>query len=346
MPASFVGRFAPRLRRSLLGAGIAGAAVGCSPATVLPPDPPFDPIEYQRDFDRWRAGRTRSIGGPDGWTTLIGLFWLDGATFTVGSDSASDIVLPAGHVPERLGTLHVAEGLVRFDAAKGATVWRDGTAVDTITLRSDRDGKPTVLRSGGVTLRVIERSGQLALRVKDTASPDRLGFTGLSYFPVDSSLRVAGVLRRHSKPRTVKVGTVTGQVEEYASPGVVEFALGGRRLSLLAVQQPGSKSLFIIFRDSTSGKETYQAARFLQAPWPDSAGVTTLDFNRAYNPPCAFSAYSTCPLPPAENILPVAVRAGERRYGGGKGVAAKRVAAESRGLSVAAAGRGAAARER
>ncbi|MDX2060837.1 MAG: DUF1684 domain-containing protein, partial [Gemmatimonadales bacterium] len=187
--------------------------------------------------------------------------------------------------------------------------------------------RPTVIRSGGLSLRVIDRGGRLALRVKDSAAPERLGFRGLDYFPVDSASRVRARLVPHVRPHSLKVTNILGQPEEYPSPGILSFRLNGRRFELIAAQQPGDSALFIIFRDSTSLTETYQAARFLSAPPPDRDGNTILDFNRAYNPPCAFTAFSTCPLPPPENVLATAIRAGEKRYAGALGYLPSSVAA-------------------
>lgn len=308
----------------------AGLLLLAACATRSPAPVAFDRTTYQADYAAWRAKRLDAIAGPDGWATLVGLHWLDRDRLTLGADSGNAIVLPAGHAPPHLGTLDIVARRVRFAAAPGISVRRDTLPglVDTVALQSDSGHRrPTVIRSGGLSLRVIDRGGRLALRVKDTAAPERLGFRGLDYFPIDSASRVTARLVPHATPHTLKVTNILGQPEEYPSPGILSFDLNGRRFELIAAQEPGDSTLFIIFRDSTSLTETYQAARFLGAAAPGPDGITILDFNRAYNPPCAFTAFSTCPLPPPENILATAIRAGEKRYAGQHGYQAPSVTA-------------------
>jgi hypothetical protein len=190
-----------------------------------------------------------------------------------------------------------------------------GAPVDTAALQTDANGaKPTILEAGSVTLRIIDRSGKLALRVKDTLHPSRAAFTGLEYFPVDTSWRLRARLVPHDEPKTLEVIDVLGQVQTYESPGALEFRHAGETYRLDAAIEPGTEDLFVMFRDRTSADDTYPAGRYVYAPLPDSTGATVLDFNRAYNPPCAFTALATCPLPPRQNLLPIPIRAGELRY--------------------------------
>jgi uncharacterized protein len=273
-----------------------------------------DPAAYEAELAAWKQSRIGSVAGPDGWTTLAGLHWLDSTSYTVGSDSGSGIVLPA-NAPRVLGLVERTAGAVRFDAAPKAGVRIGGAPVDTTLLQTDANGaRPTVLEAGSVTLRVIERSGRLALRVKDTLHPSRAAFTGLEYFPVDTSWRVRARLVPHNDPTTIKVIDVLGQVQTYESPGALEFWHAGKTYRLDAVIEPGVKDLFVMFRDRTSADESYPAGRYVYAAVPDSTGYTVLDFNRAYNPPCAFTALATCPLPPRQNLLPIPIPAGELRY--------------------------------
>jgi uncharacterized protein (DUF1684 family) len=179
---------------------------------------------------------------------------------------------------------------------------------------------PTVLRSGSVTYRLIERGGKVALRVKDSSYVLRTDFKGLTYFPLDTSLRVLAHLVPHATPRTLRILNVIGQTEEYRSPGLLEFTIGGVPQQITAsFEGKDTTQYFLIFRDATAKDSTYPAGRFMYATPVDSAGNTILDFNRAFNPPCAFTAFATCPLPPAENVLQVAIRAGEKRYAGPHG---------------------------
>jgi uncharacterized protein (DUF1684 family) len=214
----------------------------------------------------------------------------------------------------------IANDIVRFVAAAGVDVRADSTRIDSAQVNSDKSPRPTVLRAGSMTFRVIERGGRLALRVKDSSYVLRHEFKGLEYFPLDTALRVQARLVPHASPRTVRILNVLGQTEEYASPGMLEFTIAGRPYRLAATYEGRDTSqYFVIFRDETRRTTTYPAGRFLYAAPAGTNGYTVLDFNRAFNPPCAFTAFATCPLPPAENMLGVSISAGERRYAGPHG---------------------------
>jgi hypothetical protein len=296
------------------------ALAACTKAPVAPTKPAVDSATYAADTKAWRVKRLDAIAGPDGWSTLAGLFWLDSAAYTIGSGPNSTIALPADHTPATFGTLRIAGEVGHFAAAKGVTVTSDSARVDTLTLVNDKGAKPTVLRSGSVTYRVIERGGRQAIRVKDSAYVLRTDFKGLEYFPLDTALRVLAHLVPHPTPRTLRILNVIGQTEEYTSPGVLEFTVAGKPYRITAsFEGKDTTQYFLIFRDATSRDSTYPAGRFMYATPVDSAGYTILDFNRSYNPPCAFTAFATCPLPPKENVLDVAIKAGELRYKGPHG---------------------------
>lgn len=301
---------------------LAAAAIlsACSGTPAVPVKPAVDSIAYATDTKAWRVKRLDAIAGPDGWSTLAGLFWLDSARYTIGSAEQSTIKLPTDHTPAVFGTLTRADSIVRFVAARGVGAMVDSTRVDTATLHTDKAPTPTVLRAGSVTYRVIDRGGRLALRVKDSSYVLRREFKGLEYFPLDTALRVYARLVPHPTPRTLRILNVIGQTDEYRSPGTMEFTVAGKRYRITAsFEGNDTTQYFLIFRDETSRTTTYPAGRFMYASLADSAGYTILDFNRAYNPPCAFTAFATCPLPPAENVVPVALLAGEKRYAGPHG---------------------------
>ncbi|MDX2192069.1 MAG: DUF1684 domain-containing protein [Gemmatimonadales bacterium] len=310
------------MRRPVRGAAVAALLVppllaACGTIDDPLPTPPFDRAAYEADTRAWRQKRLDAIAGPDGWATLAGLVFLDSGAYTVGSAPGSGILLPAGHAPAHVGSLSVRGELVTFTPAPGAEVWRDSGRVRApLALLDDRPGPPTVLRTGSVTLRVLERAGRRALRVKDSLAPSRTAFKGFTYFPVDSSWRVAARLRPHDSPRTLKVINVLGMPEEFESPGMLEFHIGGKAYSLIAARERGDTNYFVIFRDSTSLTSTYPAGRFMHAIPVRDDHTTVLDFNRAFNPPCAFTTFATCPLPPPENALAVSIPAGEQRYAG------------------------------
>jgi uncharacterized protein (DUF1684 family) len=296
-------------------------AAACQRAAVPTAKAPVDSTAYADDTRAWRVKRLDAIAGPDGWSTLAGLFWLDSTAYVIGSDaSTSTIVLPADNSPPTVGTLQRTPAGIVFRSATGVQAMVDSTRVDSVTMHNDKSATPVVLRIGSVTYRVIERGGREALRVKDTAYVLRREFKQLEYFPLDTSLRVQARLVPHAAPRTVRILNVLGQVEEYASPGILEFSAGGTMHRLAATfEGKDSTQYFVIFRDATSKDSTYPAGRFMYATLADNAGYTILDFNRAFNPPCAFTAFATCPLPPAENVISVALRAGEKRYAGPHG---------------------------
>ena len=305
---------AARCRCSPVALAFVLGALACGERT--PPLPPLDAAQYSKSRDAWQARRFRGIAGPDGWITLAGLFWLDGERYTLGSDSTCDLVLPPG-AGRRLGTLTIANRVVRFAAAPGAEVRHGGTRVDTITMLSDTSGrKSTILSSGPVRLELLDRTGRLALRVSDSTHALRRAFTSIDVYPVDSTVRVMAKLVPHASPRLFRTINVAGLPEDYEGMGILHFALRGHRLTLDAARQPNDTMLYLIFRDSSSDAASYPAGRFLRAPLAGPDGWTVLDFNFAYNPPCAFTSFSTCPLPPRQNVLAARIAAGEKTYTG------------------------------
>ena len=271
---------------------------------------------YIAATDAWHAERVNTLRSETGWLTLAGLHRLEQGTYAIGAAKSNDIVIASAPSPV-LGAIVVTDGRVVFTAADAATVEvfeaDPPVAVATITLVSDADGSPTVLTSGPVLFHVIERGGEIFLRVRDRNSPTLRDFAGIERFPVDLRWRVTGTLLPEPGA-TIAITNILGQVEISPSPGVVEFVLDGTTHRLRPTLQTDG-SLFFVFADATNGKETYGAGRFLKAEPVGPDGRVELDFNRAYNPVCSFSAYATCPLPPKGNRMSVAVRAGERHGG-------------------------------
>jgi len=273
---------------------------------------------YRARVRAWREDRETRLKADGGWLTLAGLSWLKEGRNGFGSDPAGDIVLPEGSAPPKAGVFELKDGQVTVALQPGASGRIVGKPVTgPATLRPDTAGSPDVLEMGALSLTVIERGGRLGIRVKDKNSPARKQFAGLKWFEVDEDYRVEARWVSHPQPKPVKVPNVLGQTESMPSPGYAEFTLGGTPVRLDGVlEDPRSEQLFFILRDRTSGKETYGAGRFLYADLP-KAGKVVLDFNKAYNPPCAFTPYATCPLPPPQNWMPVRVEAGELNYGKG-----------------------------
>lgn len=273
---------------------------------------------YEREILAWRARRVARLTGPDGWLTLVGLFWLEPGDNDVGSDPSCRVTLPAEKAPARVGTIRLGEAGASFEADPGSSVRHHRAEVTTIDLFDDHVGEPTVLELGSLRFHLISRYGRLAVRVRDTECPARQGFRGLEYYPIDSSWRLEATFDPYRPPRTSQVATVLGIDETYDTPGGVVFRPGAGTYRLEAFLEPGETDLFIVFGDRTNATETYGGGRYLYAAPPDRRGIVTLDFNKAYNPPCAFTPHATCALPLPENRLPFRVEAGEQRYVAGE----------------------------
>jgi hypothetical protein len=263
---------------------------------------------YVDEIESWRQRREERLKADGGWLTVEGLFWLEAGESRFGSDPGNPIVLPAS-APARAGAFHLREGETRFRLEPAVVATLAGRPVSEGLLRPDSDD---VLVLGPLTLQVIERGGKHAIRMKDMHSARRREFKGLRWYPVKESFRVVARFQPYTPPRTLQIPNVTGQVNPMACPGAAEFTLGGQTLRLEpVVEDPDATQLFFIFRDETAPGETYGAGRFLYAEMPKDDGTLILDFNKAYSPPCAFTPYATCPLPPKQNRLAVRIEAGE-----------------------------------
>ena len=257
----------------------------------------FAASTYTSEIAAWHVDREAKLKADDGWLSLAGLAWLHEGANSFGTDHGVEIELPDG--PAHAGVFHLDHGKV--------TVTLDGA---TREVKPDSDD---IVKVGRLRLLVIKRSDKYGIRVKDPESQARREFKGIQSFPADESYRVTA--RWVAEPRKIPILNVLGQTEESECPGYAVFQLHGREFTLHPIlEEPGAKELFYIFRDETSGKETYPAGRFFYSGMPKD-GHVILDFNKAYNPPCAFTPYATCPLPPPENRLAVRIEAGEKRYG-------------------------------
>ena len=276
----------------------------------------IDPQAEQAEVGEWRARRVEALTSDGGWLTLAGLFWLQQGANSFGRDKGNALVLDNPSIAARCGTFTLKGRTVRFIAAEGGGVTYQGRPVSSLELSPDSAGNPTVLASGTLRFFVIERAGNLGVRVRDLNNPHRSAFRGLSYFPVSTDWVFEARFEPYQPARHIRIINILGMEQEYASPGAVVFQKDGREWRLDAVlEEPGDEELFIMFADGTSGHETYGGGRFLYVPLP-SASRTRLDFNKAYNPPCALNDFATCPLPPQQNHLQLRVEAGEKTYAG------------------------------
>ena len=272
---------------------------------------------FQADTDAWRARRIERLTAADGWLTLVGLDWLEPGENNFGSHPGNRIVLRGASVPAIAGTLILDRGRLRVSVRKGAAVTIDAKPVAEQELHDDSGGEPSILRIGTLSIQVVKRGERWAARVKDSASPVRTGFRGLEWFAADARFRVDATLQPYPPGKTLPILNVLGMTDLESSPGALQFELQGQRYRVEPVQEDGSDDLFLMIADATSGKETYGAGRFVAVTRGAAPGHWIIDFNRAYNPPCAFTPYATCPLPPKGNRLPLRITAGEKRYAGG-----------------------------
>lgn len=264
---------------------------------------------------QWRNQRREDLLKPDGWASLVGLHWIAPGSHFLGSAPGNGIRLAMG--PAQLGMLTLEDGRIRFVPDQAAALTLDGRPFTAAaSLKSDADaGGPSVIGfdDGKGLAVVIQRGGRFALRVKHADAPARTGFAGLDYWPADPQWKIVGRFVAHAPGKTMEIASIVGTIEPVSNPGVVEFRRDGRTFRIEALDE-GEGRLFLVFADRSNGQGSYGAGRFLQAPMPDAAGRVVLDFNQAYNPPCAFTAFATCPLPPPENRLDLAITAGEKRY--------------------------------
>lgn len=276
--------------------------------------PSTDDAAYLQAVEQWHAARIARLTAADGWLSLVGLEWLRTGANRVGSAADNDIVLAGA--PAHLGVVTLAgDGAisVALDPSAAATI--DGDAAQrTAVMLDDSHPKPTTVTFGTGSFIALDRSGRKGLRVRDSAAPTRTGFAGIQRFPVAPAWRIEADWVPLDPPFRLATSTVIGTIEDYPAPGMAVFRRDGERCTLYPVlETPDAKQLFVIFADLTSGAETHGAARFLYADLPQ-AGKLVLDFNRAYNPPCCFTPFATCPLAPPENRLNVRVTAGELSY--------------------------------
>ncbi len=296
----------------------AGLAIALGLSAALFADAPG---ESRQAFDQadaaWRKWRLERLSSETGWLTLIGLDWLKPGDNRLGSASDCDLELPAGKAPAHLGIIHFADGKATLTPDPAATGLRaNGQSVSgPVALATDNDGDPTLLELGPLNFYVIRRGDRFGLRIRDREADLRLHFPGLDYYPADPKYRVVAKFTPNPPGSTYKIVDVIGVVADTPSPGKLTFTLDGRTYTLTALDDTGDGRLFMIIGDRTNGRETYGAGRFVYTD-PPQDGETILDLNRLYNPPCAFTPYSTCPLPPPGNRLPIPIEAGEKKFAG------------------------------
>ena len=299
--------------------GILAIAPAMAGTADVMPAATWTAAQEQQEIQQWRQERDESLRRADGWLTLVGLEWLKQGINRIGSGTDNDIKLTVG--PDYWGSIELDNRTLTFVRAAGSDVTIDGAGIDgtgvegatpeRVALVADDTGEPTMIRSGASGFYVIFRESY-ALRVFDNQAQALASFKGVQNYDIQPDWRISGRFAGASAGQTIDIGNVLGQVSATPVYGVFEFERDGRNYQLIGLGEETSKNVWFIFSDRTSGKGTYGAGRFLYSEGLPKDGRLVVDFNKAYNPPCAFNDYATCPLPPQENRLDLAVTAGEK----------------------------------
>jgi uncharacterized protein (DUF1684 family) len=298
------------MRSTLLFIAVALASCGTRKTKEIP----FDTTAYVAEIDAWHKKRLEDLRGPKGWLNLAGLYWLKEGINTFGSSQESDIVFPKGKIQLKAGVFILKNGQVTLKVSPGAAIkLGDNPVISRVVYPAD-SAENVSMRHGSLEWFVVKRDDRLGIRLRDFDNPAIKKFKGIERFPTDLVWRVAASLEKGDSTKTIQITNVLGQTFRQRSPGTLVFYIDGKKYGLEALDDGGAE-YFMIFGDSTNARETYGAGRYLYVSPVDSSGRTFIDFNKAYNPPCAFTPFATCPLPPKQNVLDVAVKAGEKNYG-------------------------------
>lgn len=266
---------------------------------------------HQQAIEAWRSARHERLLQPDSWLTLVGIEWLNEGETRVGSSPDNNVRLSRG--PAYWGSVFLQDGQLSFTSSGNDLVKINGEGSAQAKLVADTEGEPTLVSSGSLSFYAIFRESY-ALRIKDSQAKALQNFKGVENYPINESWRIDGRFIRAGDGETIEIVNVLGQVSESAVYGVLEFDMDDKSYSLLGLGEEGSESLWFIFTDRTNGHGTYGAGRFLYSDGMPQNGRLVVDFNKAYNPPCAFNPYSTCPLPPQRNRMNLMVLAGEKDF--------------------------------
>lgn len=300
-------------------------ATACSKSAK--PAAVFDQAAHKSEIQKWQNDRLASLTKDDGWLTLVGLFWLNEGENKFGSDAKNPVVLPKDKAPGVAGSLWLEKGRVRLVARPDSAIDVAGPTeakrpyglkpITTLDLKDDNDDNgPTILKLNTLLINVIKRGERIGVRVKDTDSRTRREFKGLEYYPIDPKWRIEARFEPYQPAKAISITNVLGMTDDEVSPGALAFEVDGKTYRIDPILEKGETDLFVMIADETTGRETYGAGRYLYVSPPDASGKVVIDFNKTYSPPCAFTNFATCPLPPRQNHLPFRVDAGEKKYAG------------------------------
>lgn len=293
------------IKKTVLAISLAGLA-----ATGFAPQPADD---YQKEITEWQQNRIKELKAAKSPLNLVGYFGLKEGANTFGSGKNNDIVFPEGKIPEYAGTFILKNGVVSLEVANNVPILSKGAKVENGIVYSSTSYTP--LEYGSLLWFVHKNSNELNIRLLDSKSKGQLAFKGVERFPVNNNLRLKAKFHPHSPSSSIAITTIFGKTSDRPSAGLISFTVDGKEYALEALGAASDQRLFIVFSDKTGDKDSYRF-RFLNTEAPDENGFVVLDFNKATNPNCAFSSIAPCPLPPKQNILPIAIKAGEKKYRG------------------------------
>jgi len=267
---------------------------------------------YKKKLRQWHKERLKNLKAEDGWLNLAGLYWLEKGKNTIGSDSTNDIVFPE-KAPDHLGSIYLKKDSISFNNQQDVIVTNQhGEKIEQTSMNHDQEKETTILQHGPLKWFVIKRNNQFGIRLRDLMSPLLNELDSIPAFPIDPDWKIRATFIPQ-KNRKITVPNVMGETYEENIPGILQFTIDDSTYKLYPIGD--REHLFLIFGDETNAESTYGGGRFLSVPAPDEDNKTHIDFNKAYNPPCAFTPFATCPLPPRKNILPVSITAGEKAPG-------------------------------
>jgi uncharacterized protein (DUF1684 family) len=271
--------------------------------------------EYISSIKKWNETRLENLKKEDGWLNLVGLYWLKEGENKFGSDKSNDIVFPEKNAEKFMGSFFLKDSVITLIVNQGVIIKTENSVVEKMKLRYDLQGNPSVLEYESLRWFIIKRGDKYGVRLRDLEADLVRSFSGIETFPINEDWRIEAKFDEYKPPKEIEIPNILGTIEKEKSPGAILFMKGSKEYKL-DVTDAGN-SYFIVFADLTSGNETYGAGRFLYVDKPDSSGEIYIDFNKAYNPPCAFTKYATCPLPPKQNHLKLEITAGEKNFVGG-----------------------------
>lgn len=279
------------------------------------PKTSFDSATYKLEIEKWRVNRVEELKGENGWLNLAGLFWLKEGINSFGSGDNNDIIFPKGKIPERAGFFLVNQGTVSISVTPKVAITQSGkTITNAVIFSPDSIANPT-LEYGSLKWFIIQRDKAVGVRLRDLESEGIQQFTGIDNYVTNLNWRIEATVEQTDEARMIDITNVLGQTIPQASPAMLVFRIDEKEYRLDALDG-GKDEYFVIFGDATNGKETYPSGRYVYVKRPDKEHRTILDFNKAYNPPCAFTPFATCLLPPKQNVLELSINAGEKKYSG------------------------------